>query len=62
MFYGIMALINISNASISKHSGVISYFDKEFVKPGKFSKESSKFLHAALEQESFRKIASEFLS
>ncbi|MBK8398537.1 MAG: HEPN domain-containing protein [Leptospiraceae bacterium] len=49
MFYGILALINITGVSISKHTGVISHFDKEFVKTGKFPKESSKFLHSAFE-------------
>ena len=49
MFYGILALINISGSSFSKHTGVISHFDKEFVKTGKFSKEYSKSLHTAFE-------------
>jgi len=31
----------------SKHSGVISLFDKEFVKTGSFPKEFSKWLHDA---------------
>jgi uncharacterized protein (UPF0332 family) len=49
MFYGILALINITGISISKHTGVISHFDKEFVKTGIFSKEFSKSLHSAFE-------------
>ena len=49
MFYGILALINITGVSISKHTGVISHFDKEFVKTGIFSKEFSKSLHSAFE-------------
>jgi uncharacterized protein (UPF0332 family) len=49
MFYGILALIQTTGGSISKHTGVISHFDKEFVKTGKFPRESSKFLHSAFE-------------
>ncbi len=49
MFYGILALINTTGANISKHTGVISYFDKEFVKTEIFSKESSRLLHTAFE-------------
>ena len=49
MFYGILALINITGISISKHTGVISHFDKEIVKTGIFSKEFSKSLHSAFE-------------
>jgi len=30
---------------VSKHSGVISYFDREFVKPGIINKKFSKWLH-----------------
>ena len=45
MFYGILALINITGVSISKHTGVISHFDKT----GIFSKEFSKSLHSAFE-------------
>ncbi len=47
MFYGILALyieqgINIKT---SKHSGIISIFDKEFVHTGKIDKDYSKILH-----------------
>ena len=47
MFYAILALyINEGlNLKTSKHSGVISIFDKEFVHSGKIDKNFSKVLH-----------------
>ena len=47
MFYAILALyINEGlNLKTSKHSGVISIFDKEFVHSGKIDKNFSKILH-----------------
>ena len=49
MFYAALALLqNISKAP-SKHSGVISLFDTEFVMKGIFSKELSKHFHKAFE-------------
>lgn len=47
MFYAILALFLKSNVSLktSKHAGVISIFDKEFVHTGKFDKRYSKSLH-----------------
>ena len=34
MFYAILALLATRQLSTSKHSGVLSLFDREFVKPG----------------------------
>jgi uncharacterized protein (UPF0332 family) len=49
MFYAALALLqNISKAP-SKHSGVISLFDTEFVMKGIFSNDLSKDFHKAFE-------------
>jgi len=47
MFYAVLALFIKSNLSMtsSKHRGIISLFDKEFVLPGKIDKRYSKSLH-----------------
>ena len=45
MFYAIQVLVVKNKVKVSKHSGVISYFDREFVKPGIIDKEFSKWLH-----------------
>ncbi|MBS3755514.1 MAG: HEPN domain-containing protein [Desulfobacterales bacterium] len=45
MFYAIQVLVVYHKAKVSKHSGVISYFDREFVKPGIIDKKFSKWLH-----------------
>lgn len=45
MFYAAQALIVQDRAKIRKHSGVLSYFDREFVKTGKIDKTFSKWLH-----------------
>lgn len=47
MFYAILALfINTDiNIKTSKHAGIISFFDKEFVHKGKIDKYYSKILH-----------------
>lgn len=47
MFYAILAIFlkNDINIKTSKHSGVISLFDKEFVHTGKIDKLYSKNLH-----------------
>ena len=39
MFYGVLALLATRKLETSKHSGAISLFDKEFIKPGVFSKD-----------------------
>ena len=47
MFYLLMALFLKSDVNIktSKHKGVLSLFDKEFVKTGKIDKRYSEMLH-----------------
>ena len=47
MFYTLLALFIKTGMNIktSKHTGVISLFDKEFVKTGTFDKYYSKILH-----------------
>jgi uncharacterized protein (UPF0332 family) len=49
MYYAILALLATSRQETSKHSGVISLFDREFVKPGIFPREFSRWLHAAFD-------------
>jgi len=49
MFYVVLALLQSKQMGTSKHIGAISFFDREFVKTGIFSKELSKTLHQAFE-------------
>jgi uncharacterized protein (UPF0332 family) len=49
MFYATLALLQKISKAPSKHSGVISLFDTEFVKKGIFEKELSKDFHKAFE-------------
>src|SRR5919109_4200268 len=50
MFYAVLALLALRKQETSKHTGAISLFDREFVKPGVFSKELSQALHRAFRQ------------
>lgn len=50
MFYSILALTVTRQVSTSRHSGVIAFFDREFVKTGIFAKELSRKLHLAFEK------------
>ena len=50
MFYAVLALTVVKGFSTSKHTGVIAFFNREYVKPGIFSKKFSKMLHLAFEQ------------
>jgi uncharacterized protein (UPF0332 family) len=54
MFYSVLALISQKRMGTSKHKGVLSIFDKEYVKEKVFPKEMSKLFHQAfsLRQES----------
>ncbi len=47
MFYAVLALFlkEDINLKTSKHAGIISLFDKEFVHTGKIEKSYSKMLH-----------------
>ena len=50
MFYTILALAVFKGETVSKHSGVIAFFDREFVKTGALSRELSKALHLGFER------------
>jgi uncharacterized protein (UPF0332 family) len=50
MFYAALALVVQKQQVISKHSGVVVFFDKEFVRNGIFPKELSRYLHFAFER------------
>jgi uncharacterized protein (UPF0332 family) len=50
MFYALLALLATKRLGTSKHSGAISLFDREFVKPGLFPRELSRALHLAFER------------
>ncbi|MBI5189570.1 MAG: HEPN domain-containing protein [Nitrospirae bacterium] len=63
MFYGVLALFIHAdiNPKTSKHSGIISIFDKEFVHSGKLEVRQSKLLHRmfdARQQADYRELAS----
>lgn len=47
MFYSALALISQKGTGTSKHSGVLSIFDREYVKTKVFPKEMSKLFHQA---------------
>ncbi len=49
MFYSVLALIVTKNNSVSKHSGVISIFDRDYVKKGVFSRDMSRCLHESFD-------------
>lgn len=49
MFYAVLAILATKKLGSSKHSGAISLFDREFVKPGDLPKELSRSLHTAFE-------------
>jgi len=49
MFYAVLAVLATKGLGSSKHSGTISLFDREFVKPGDLPKELSRSLHMAFE-------------
>jgi len=49
LFYAALALLQEKNIGTSKHRGVISAFDKEFIKTGIFDKDLSKTLHHAFD-------------
>ncbi|WP_030008082.1 HEPN domain-containing protein [Picosynechococcus sp. NKBG042902] len=50
MFYALLGLLATKGLGTSKHSGIISLFDREFVKTGIFRKELSKSLHRAFDE------------
>lgn len=57
MFYSVLALLIYEPYSSSKHSGVLSYFNRRFIKEGVFEKELGRSLNEAFElrqQEDYR--------
>jgi uncharacterized protein (UPF0332 family) len=50
LFYSVQALVILQGETISKHSGVIAFFDRVYVKPGIFPKDLSKVLHFAFDR------------
>lgn len=49
MFYAILALLIFEKFSSSKHSGVLSYFNSQFVKTGKIPKELGRAVNKAFD-------------
>lgn len=50
MFYSVLALLATKKLGTSKHSGVISLFDREFVKTGLFPRDLSRSLRLAFDR------------
>ena len=49
MFYAILALLARSGLMVSKHSGAVALFNREFVKRGVFDKDFSRWLQEAFD-------------
>lgn len=49
MFTAVRALLAIDGKDFSKHSGVIAYFQKEYIKSGKIEKKYSKYISQAFQ-------------
>lgn len=49
MFTIVRALLALDEIDFAKHAGVISYFQKEYVKTGKIDKKYSKYLSATFQ-------------
>jgi uncharacterized protein len=49
MFYAVLALLVLEPFESAKHSGVIGYFNRRFIKDGIFSPEMGKSLNLAFE-------------
>ena len=49
MFTAVRALLAMEGQDFSKHAGVIAYFQKEFIKTGKFDKKYSKYISQAFQ-------------
>ncbi|OGL49764.1 MAG: hypothetical protein A2161_00385 [Candidatus Schekmanbacteria bacterium RBG_13_48_7] len=50
MFYSLLALLATKKLGSSKHSGVISLFDREFIKEGIFKPDLSRSLRIAFDR------------
>ncbi len=49
MFYAVLALLIFEPYASSKHSGVLSYFNRRFVKPGIFPEELGRLINKAFD-------------
>ena len=49
MFYAVQALLILNDQSFSKHGQVKGYFNKEFIKTGRFPKEFGKIFNIVFE-------------
>lgn len=49
MFSAVRAILALDGVDYSKHAGVIAYFQKEYVKTGKFDTRYSKYLSQAFQ-------------
>jgi len=49
MFYAVLALLIFEPYASSKHSGVLGYFNRRFVKPGIFPEELGRILNKAFD-------------
>ncbi len=49
IFTAVRAVLAYDKVDFSKHSGVISYFQKEYIKTGKFDVKYSKYLQSAFQ-------------
>jgi len=49
MFYAILALLIYEPYSSSKHSGVLRYFNRHFIKEGVFDREMGRWINKAFE-------------
>jgi len=49
MFYSVLALLIFEPYSSSKHSGVLSYFNRRFIKGGLFSKDLGRAVNKAFD-------------
>lgn len=49
MFSAVRAVLATEEIDFSKHSGVIAYFQKEFIKTEKFEKKYSKYISEAFQ-------------
>lgn len=50
MFYAVLSLAVLRQEVTSKHSGVITFFDREFIKPGLLARDLSRVLHFAYQR------------
>lgn len=49
MFTSVRALLAVDGQDFSKHAGVIAYFQKEYIKTGRFDRKFSKYISQAFQ-------------